>query len=128
MGNCFQRAADVHDSGLFYGEKVHKIYDVDQLNKEILESKKNGKKVLVNFSASWCAPCRTMAPFYADLSARHPLIIFLAIDVNELSDICSAWGVEATPTIFFLENGEKVQKHVGLDKEELEEKLAKFVY
>lgn len=39
------KAADVHDSGLFYGEKVHKIYDEDQLNKEILESKMHGKKV-----------------------------------------------------------------------------------
>ncbi|KAG6513135.1 hypothetical protein ZIOFF_023443 [Zingiber officinale] len=93
------------------------------------------RQVLVNFSASWCAPCRTMAPFYADLSARHHSLIFLAIDANGLS-VCTSlpflsldisWGVEATPTIFFLENGQRVQKHVGLDKEELEEKLAKFV-
>lgn len=43
------------------------------------------EQVIANFSASWCGPCRMIAPYYRELSETHPSIMFLAIDVDELT-------------------------------------------
>lgn len=40
---------------------------------------------MVNFSASWCGPCRLIAPYYCELSEKYPALTFLTIDVDELS-------------------------------------------
>lgn len=41
-------------------------------------------QVVANFSASWCGPCRMIAPLYAELSEKYPSLIFLTVDVDEL--------------------------------------------
>lgn len=43
------------------------------------------KKVIANFSATWCGPCKVVAPFFIELSEKHPSIMFLLVDVDELS-------------------------------------------
>lgn len=43
------------------------------------------KQVIANFSATWCGPCKVVAPFYIELSEKHPSIMFLVVDVDELS-------------------------------------------
>lgn len=42
-------------------------------------------QVLANFSATWCGPCKLMAPFYSELSEKHTSIMFLVVDVDELT-------------------------------------------
>lgn len=42
-------------------------------------------QVIANFSATWCGPCRILAPFYCELSEKHPSLMFLLIDVDELT-------------------------------------------
>lgn len=46
--------------------------------------------MLANFSAAWCGPCRIIAPFYVELSEKHPSIMFLTVDVDELTVSFSA--------------------------------------
>jgi thiol-disulfide isomerase/thioredoxin len=40
--------------------------------------------VVANFSASWCGPCRVIAPVYAEMSQTYPQLMFLTIDVDDL--------------------------------------------
>lgn len=42
-------------------------------------------QVVANFSASWCGPCRMIAPLYCELSEKHPSLMFLTVDVDELT-------------------------------------------
>lgn len=42
-------------------------------------------QVIANFSASWCGPCRMISPFYCELSEKYPSLMFLTVDVDELT-------------------------------------------
>ncbi|ONK60473.1 uncharacterized protein A4U43_C08F18860 [Asparagus officinalis] len=73
------------------------------------------RKVVANFSASWCGPCRQITPLYTELSEKYPQLVFLTIDVDELADTlksppaenkvmkkASFIGVSTTTTFYFL--------------------------
>ncbi|KAI7990160.1 Thioredoxin H9 [Camellia lanceoleosa] len=45
------------------------------------------QQVVANFSASWCGPCRVIAPFYSELSHKYPVLMFLFVDVDELTQV-----------------------------------------
>jgi thioredoxin 1 len=78
---------------------------------------------VANFSASWCGPCRVIAPIYAEMSKTYPQLMFLTIDVDDLMDFSSSWDIRATPTFFFIKNEKQVDKLVGANKPELEKKV-----
>lgn len=42
-------------------------------------------QIIANFSASWCGPCRQIAPLYVELSKKYPQLVFLTVDVDELT-------------------------------------------
>lgn len=108
----------------FKGGNVHVITSKESWDQKIAEANKDGKIVVANFSASWCGPCRVISPVYAEMSQTYPQLMFLTVDVDELVDFSSSWDIRATPTFFFLKNGEQVDKLVGANKPELETKVA----
>ncbi|CAK9157085.1 unnamed protein product [Ilex paraguariensis] len=85
------------------------------------------KLIVVDFTASWCGPCRFIAPFLAELAKKLPNVTFLKVDVDELKSVATDWAVEAMPTFMFLKEGKIVDKVVGAKKEELQQKIAKHV-
>ncbi|XP_073290156.1 thioredoxin H9-like isoform X2 [Primulina huaijiensis] len=80
-------------------------------------------RVIANFSASWCGPCRIIAPFYVELSEKHQSVMFLTVDVDELTEFSTSWDIKATPTFFFLKDGQQLDKLVGANKPELQKKV-----
>ena len=107
----------------FKGGNVHVITTKEDWDQKIAEANKDGKIVVANFSASWCGPCRVIAPVYAEMSKTYPQLMFLTIDVDDLMDFSSTWDIRATPTFFFLKNGQQIDKLVGANKPELEKKV-----
>lgn len=87
MGNCLGRNRDEDDFDSkvnFTGGNVHIVHSIESWDEKISEAKKEGEVVIVNFSASWCGPCRMIIPFYAELSLKYPQLVFLTVDVDEL--------------------------------------------
>ncbi|KAG0536373.1 hypothetical protein BDA96_03G058100 [Sorghum bicolor] len=116
--------ADDEDKIDFGGGNVHVVTSKEDWDQKIAEANKDGKIVVANFSASWCGPCRVISPVYAEMSQTYPQLMFLTIDVDELMEFSSSWDIRATPTFFFLKNGQQVDKLVGANKPELEKKVA----
>ncbi|KAL8214026.1 hypothetical protein R6Q57_003475 [Mikania cordata] len=128
MGLCFSSSPSDDDESAnhpqFAGGKVTLITTKDAWNQKLSEAKSQGKIVIANFSASWCGPCKSVAPYYIELSEKHSSLMFLTIDVDELTELSTQWDVKATPTFFFLRDGQQIDKVVGANKPELQEKIA----
>ncbi|GFP87402.1 thioredoxin h9 [Phtheirospermum japonicum] len=127
MGNCLAKSkkdGDDSDHNVeLAGGNVQLITTKESWDQKLAEAQRDGKIVVANFSATWCGPCRMIAPFYVELSEKHPSIMFLAVDVDELTEFSTSWDIKATPTFFFLKNGEQFDKLVGANKPELQKKM-----
>ncbi|KAK1267083.1 Thioredoxin H2 [Acorus gramineus] len=88
------------------------------------ETNKNSTKLMVmNFTASWCGPCRTIEPTIKALAAKFTDVIFVKIDVDELMSVSEEWKVQTMPTFVLVKKGMEVDKVVGAKKDELERKI-----
>eukprot|EP00249_Psilotum_nudum_P007710 c20768_g1_i1 orf=287-634(+) len=97
-----------------------------QWDSKLAEAQANGKIVVVDFTASWCGPCKIMSPFFAELSEKYPQLIYLKVDVDELADVSEEWDVSAMPTFIFIKDGKLIDKLVGAIKLELQNKVDLF--
>ena len=85
---------------------------------ENFESYKNGSlPLVVDLWATWCGPCRMLAPIVAELASEYDgKIVVGKCDVEENEDIAMEFGVRNIPTILFFKDGKLVDKFVGSAK------------
>ena len=70
--------------------------------------------VVVDFSATWCGPCRMLAPIVDELADEYAGRIFVAkADVEEAVESAERFGIRSVPTILFFKKGEKVDQTIG---------------
>jgi len=72
------------------------------------------KKILY-FTASWCAPCKTLSPIMDSLQGQ---INFDKIDVDSNTDLSAQYGVRGVPSLVLLENEEEIGRLVGVQSKE----------
>jgi thioredoxin 1 len=74
--------------------------------------------LIADFYATWCPPCKQIAPIYAQLSAQHNApgkFAFVKINVDEQRELAGQYGVTAMPTFLVFREGKKVQEVRGAD-------------
>ena len=69
--------------------------------------------------ATWCGPCKVIAPAIVKMSNTFPDARFYKLDVDEVPDVAQELGVRAMPTFMVFKNGEKVGEVVGADEKAL---------
>ena len=82
---------------------------------EVLQS---DRPVLVDFWATWCGPCRMMAPVVEELAAEHPEIRVGKVDVDAENGLAAQFGVMSIPTLVVIRNGETAGTLVGVQSKE----------
>ncbi|KAK4782735.1 hypothetical protein SAY86_007109 [Trapa natans] len=124
MGSCLPKQAESSDvNAKLTGGNAHIITMTESWKQKLAEAESEERIVIAKFSASWCRPCRSISSFYAELAEKHPSLMFLSVDVDELTEFSMLWNIEATPTFFFLRNGQEMDRLVGANKVELQKKI-----
>ena len=79
------------------------------------------KKVLVDFYATWCGPCKMLSPVLDNLSEEVDIDI-VKIDVDKHSDLAREYGVMSIPTLILFEGNNEIKRTLGfMDKEKIKE-------
>ena len=91
-------------------ESVKEVSD-SSFRQEVLESK---KPVLVDFWASWCGPCRMLAPTIEAIAVQHSesaAVVKLNVDDNPTT--AEAYGIRSIPTMILFSEGKEVERVIG---------------
>ncbi|MCL2517487.1 MAG: thioredoxin [Oscillospiraceae bacterium] len=70
--------------------------------------------VLVDFWASWCGPCRMLAPIIKEIAEEADDVVIGKVDVDEEGDLAKKFGIMSIPTILVFKDGKIAEKSVGL--------------
>ncbi|MCJ1453127.1 Cytoplasmic thioredoxin isoenzyme 2 [Mycoblastus sanguinarius] len=81
--------------------------------------------MVLDCMATWCGPCKVIAPQIVTMSNNHPKARFYKLDVDEVPDVAQELGVRAMPTFMVFKAGEKVGEIVGANAKALEALVGK---
>lgn len=98
------------------------IQITDQNFEEIVAQ---GKPIVLDFYATWCGPCKKIAPYIEELAEQYADQVNVGkCDVDENNELAVRFGVRNIPTVLFIKDGQVKDKNVGAaPKSTLEDKL-----
>jgi thioredoxin len=87
------------------------------------------KPCIVDFYATWCGPCKTIAPILEELASKYKGQIYIyEIDVDAEPELASAFGIQSIPTLFFCPmKGTQQIMQGGMPKESFEKAIAEIL-
>ena len=90
-----------------------KVIEVNESNfqEEVINSK---IKVLVDFNAEWCGPCKMMRPVLDKYAEEHDNVKIVSINVDNNSNLARKYNVFSIPCLVTIKNGKELDRTVGL--------------
>ena len=89
----------------------------DNFKKEVLEE---NKKVLIDFYADWCGPCKMLSPVIEAVAKENKDTKFVKVNVDEAQEIAMEYNIMSIPTLIILKDGKEINRMVGFaDKSEI---------
>lgn len=82
----------------------------ENFEKQVLQAE---NKVLLDFWATWCGPCRMVAPIVEEIAAERDDILVGKVNVDEEMELAVKFGIISIPTLIVMKNGEVANKAVG---------------
>jgi thioredoxin 1 len=105
--------------------------DIPKLNETAFESEvlKSTVPVIVDFTATWCGPCKMLEPVITQLSQDWDgKVKFVKLDVDDNSNLAVQYGVMGVPTLILFVNGDPVQRLSGYQpKERIISKFSSYI-
>lgn len=102
-----------------------KIIDRKGFENDVLKS---SKLTLVDFFASWCGPCKMLAPILEEIAKENNTFDIVKIDIDEERDLALDYEIEFVPTIIVLKNGHELDRIQGVaDKKVILEKIEEYI-
>ena len=74
---------------------------------------KSEKKVLLDFWASWCGPCRMVAPVLDEIAQENEEVVIAKIDVDAEMELAAQFGITSIPTLVLMEGGKPTAQAIG---------------
>ncbi|MDD2445281.1 MAG: thioredoxin [Clostridia bacterium] len=90
---------------------------MEQIQSEDFKSKvlENKKPVLVDFTATWCGPCRMLTPILEQVTEENNgEFDIVKIDVDECEDLAREFGIMSIPTLIVFKDGKPIKREIGL--------------
>jgi len=94
---------------------VHNVANKAEFDSAISDN----KVVVLDAFATWCGPCKVIAPTVAKFSEEYTGAHFIKLDVDEVPDVAQELGIRAMPTFLVFKNGEKISEVVGANAKSL---------
>ena len=85
---------------------------------EVPQLQTEGKKVLVDFWATWCGPCRSLIPQLESLSGEYDNIQFVKVNVDENREFAMGMGIRSVPTVIFFNGEQEISRLIGVNPPE----------
>ncbi len=90
-----------------------KVVEVNKGNfdEEVLKSE---KKVLVDFNASWCGPCKMLKPIIEEYALDNDNVKVVSVNIDDEDELAENYNVLSIPCLILFDKGKEIKRHVGL--------------
>ena len=97
---------------------------VTNLNENNFNEEIKSGKVLVDFNASWCGPCRMLSPIIEEIAKENTSIKICSVDIDNEEMLAEQFGISSIPCLILFEDGKEIKRNIGFQPKE---EVLKFI-